>query len=112
MNRSFGPLVALACLTLALSATVRSQSNPPAAPGAGAAVGAPDAQGGPGAAGAGPARGRIGGRGGDNSAADFSPKPAYLPRTPADEAKGFRLPAGYRMELIASDPEIVNPVAV
>jgi hypothetical protein len=54
-----------------------------------------------------------GGRGGANSElADFGPKQPYLPRTPADEAKGFRLPTGYRLELVASDPDIINPVAV
>ncbi len=48
----------------------------------------------------------------DPAAADFSPKPPYLPRTPAEEAKGFMLPAGYRMELVASDPELISPTVI
>src|SRR5580704_7015290 len=52
------------------------------------------------------------GRGGDPTAADFSPKPPYLPRTPAEEAKGFMLPAGYRMELVASDPDVISPTVM
>ena len=47
------------------------------------------------------------GRGGfnqDNSAADFSPKPPIQASTPAEEAKGFILPAGYRLELVPRIP--------
>ncbi len=68
---------------------------PPAAQGAGANAGG---------------RGRLGAPGGDTS--DFTPTTPYLPRTPAEEAKGFRLPAGYRLELVASDPDIISPVAI
>ena len=51
-----------------------------------------------------------GGRGAQtNEATDFSPKPPYTARTAAEEARGFMLPAGYRMELIASDPDIISP---
>ena len=54
-----------------------------------------------------------GGRGGMTSeATDFTPKPPYTPKTPAEEAKGFMLPAGYRMELVVSDPEIISPTLV
>ena len=69
-----------------------------------------------------PAQGQpAGGRGGrrgvgpggqDNTGADFSPKPAIQARTPEEEAKGFLLPAGYRLELVAADPEINNPAVV
>jgi putative membrane-bound dehydrogenase-like protein len=44
--------------------------------------------------------------------ADFSPRTPYLPQTPADEAKGFILPTGYRMELVASDPDVISPGVV
>ena len=52
----------------------------------------------------------AGGRGAPtNEKTDFTPKPPYKPRTPAEEAAGFMLPAGYRMELVAADPEIDQP---
>jgi hypothetical protein len=51
-----------------------------------------------------------GGRGPQtNENTDFAPKPPYKPRTAAEEAKGFILPQGYRMELIASDPDVISP---
>ena len=57
-----------------------------------------------------------GGRGGLDAeiarGADFSEKPALLPKTPAEEAKLFQLPPGYRMELVLSDPEIKEPSSV
>ncbi len=37
---------------------------------------------------------------------DFSKKPPVLPLTPAEEAKRFLLPPGYKMELVLSDPDI------
>ena len=49
------------------------------------------------------ATGFGGGRGAAASyVTDFSPKTPYLPRTPAEQAAGFMLPTGYRMELIAA----------
>ena len=54
-----------------------------------------------------------GGRGAVTSdATDFTPKPPYRPRTPAEEAEGFMLPAGYRMELVAAEPDVINPTIV
>jgi len=54
-----------------------------------------------------------GGRGSMTSeASDFTPKPAYTAKTPAEEAKGFMLPAGYRMELVVADPEIISPTLI
>ena len=43
---------------------------------------------------------------------DFTPKSPYLPRSAADEAKTFILPTGYRMELVASDPDVISPVVI
>jgi mono/diheme cytochrome c family protein len=66
-----------------------------------------------------PPGGRGGGRRGagpgggqDNAGADFSPKPPIHPRTPEEEARSFLLPAGYRLELVAADPDINNPAVV
>ena len=59
------------------------------------------------------ATGFGGGRGSATSdATDFSPKTPYLPRTPAEQAAGFMLPTGYRMELIAADPDVISPVLI
>ena len=59
-----------------------------------------------------PARGG-GGRGAATSdQTDFSPKPPYRARTPAEEADGFMLPAGYRMELVAADPDVISPAII
>jgi mono/diheme cytochrome c family protein len=44
--------------------------------------------------------------------ADFSPKPPITARSPRDQAGTFLLPAGYRMELVASDPDINNPAVI
>jgi len=55
-------------------------------------------------------RGRVGGSIATQAEAiDFSPKPPYLPRTPAQELAGFRLPPGYRLELVAADPDVISP---
>jgi mono/diheme cytochrome c family protein len=54
-----------------------------------------------------------GGRGAaTNEQTDFSPKPPYRPRTPAEEAAGFILPTGYRMELVAADPDVISPTII
>jgi putative membrane-bound dehydrogenase-like protein len=55
----------------------------------------------------------AGGRGAANSdAIDFSPKPPYRARTPAEEAAGFVLPVGYRLELVAADPDVISPTLI
>ncbi len=41
---------------------------------------------------------------------DFNPSPAFL--SPQESMKTMRLPAGYHLELVASEPEIEEPVAV
>src|SRR4029079_19792768 len=43
---------------------------------------------------------------------DLTTRTPYLPRTAAEEQKGFRLPPGYRMELIASDPDVISPAVI
>jgi putative membrane-bound dehydrogenase-like protein len=43
------------------------------------------------------------------TAADFKP---VRPHTPQEELKTFRLPKGFRIELVASEPNIVDPVAI
>src|SRR5690606_2786637 len=64
-----------------------------------------------------PARGQAPGppgapAGNRNVGADFSPKPPIAARTPQEEANTFLLPAGYRLELVAADPDINNPAVV
>ena len=116
-------LIAALAFVLTLRATGQTQAGSTAGQTAGQTAGAPalqgatpPAQGAPAAPGAPGARGTGQGRGlrgaGDPTVSDFTPKTPYLPRTPAEEAKGFRLPTGYRLELVASDPDIINPVAI
>ncbi|HET7695570.1 MAG TPA: hypothetical protein VFK57_07675 [Vicinamibacterales bacterium] len=61
---------------------------------------------------AGAGRGRGPGRQMVNETSDFSPKPPYLPRRPEEQARGFMLPVGYRMELVASDPDVISPAVI
>ena len=44
--------------------------------------------------------------------ADFSPKPPVQARTPQEEAKSFILPPGYRMELVAAEPDVISPAVI
>src|SRR5688572_9548656 len=44
-----------------------------------------------------------------NANADLSPKPPVLPLPPAEQAKRFWLPPGYRMEPVLSDPIVEDP---
>ena len=77
------------------------QANPPASAGASSPAGqaAPPASG--------PGGFRM-----TNELTDFTPKPPYTARTPEEEAKGFILPTGYRMELVAADPDVINPTII
>ncbi len=62
-----------------------------------------------------PGTAQAGGRGGfvqDLTGADFSPKPPIAARSAREQAGTFLLPAGYRMELVASDPDINNPAVI
>jgi len=90
-------VAATATLVLSMHAGVNTQAGQGAPPAPAGAPGAAFGQG----------RGR-----GESTLTDVAPKTPYLPRNAAEEAKGFRLPTGYRLELVASDPDIVNPVAV
>ena len=68
----------------------------------------------PGATFPGPQAGRgAGGFGGgrqmSNENTDFAPKTPIKAKTPAEEAAGFILPPGWRMELVASDPDVISP---
>ena len=92
-------LVSAAGLSLfAQAGTPAAAPQGPAAPGGGR--GTVQAPPGPGGA----------GRGGPgNAGADWSPKDPVLPKNAREQAKTFLLPAGYRMELVASDPDIVMP---
>jgi putative membrane-bound dehydrogenase-like protein len=45
------------------------------------------------------------------SAADFESKPVE-PKSPKDELATFRVPKGFRVELVASEPQVVDPVAL
>ncbi|HMF59450.1 MAG TPA: hypothetical protein VK595_03720, partial [Vicinamibacterales bacterium] len=91
-------LVWLACLTV-----FAEPQSTPQAPAAGQAPAGRSGQGGraPGSA-----------RGNQPMAGDFSPKPPIQALTPQEEQQRFILPPGYRMELVLSDPEIVNPTAI
>ena len=44
-----------------------------------------------------------------NADADLSPKPPLTPLSPAEQAKRFWLPEGYRIEAVLADPDIDNP---
>ncbi len=52
------------------------------------------------------------GRRADDATADFSPKPPVQALSPEEEAKRFILPPGYHLELVMSEPEVQNPVAI
>ena len=57
--------------------------------------------------------GAGGGRGAQtNENTDFTTKTPYKARTPAEEAAGFIMPPGYRMELVAADPDIISPTNI
>jgi len=47
-----------------------------------------------------------------NEGADFSPKDPETAKTPAEEAKSFKLPTGYRMELVLSEPQVISPAVI
>jgi len=65
-------------------------------------------------AGQNPQQGRGGGTlsSTSNEGADFSPKPPVKARTPEEQAKSFVLPPGYRMELVAAEPDVISPAVI
>ena len=52
------------------------------------------------------------GRGPSMMEPDFSKKPPVLPLTPAEEAKRFWLPPGFRLEPVLTDPDIEEPAQI
>jgi mono/diheme cytochrome c family protein len=98
-------LLGIAVVGRSTAVSTQSGQTPSAAPQAPAAGGqAP----GPGGFGGGGGRGPAGA----DPATDFTPKTPYRPRSADEQAKTFMLPTGYRMELIASDPDVISPVAI
>lgn len=47
-----------------------------------------------------------------NAGADFSPKPPIRALTPEEQAKTFILPPGYRLELVAAEPDVISPAVI
>jgi mono/diheme cytochrome c family protein len=43
---------------------------------------------------------------------DFGPKDPILAKTPAEQAKTFIMPPGYKLELVLADPDIISPAVV
>ncbi len=98
-----------ACLVGGLSAIAQTgapQQVQPAAP-AGTEQAAP-------ADGRGRGRGSGGANATDaaNTDADFSARPPVLPLSPADQARQFVLPPGYKIAPVLSDPDIAEPGAI
>lgn len=100
----FVPAGALVLSVACLSLVAQSQTGAPAA--------APTAQAPAGRGAQAVAGGGMQERGNPNAGADFSPKPPITPLSAEEEQKRFILPPGYHMELVLSDPEIVNPTAI
>ena len=105
-------LAASAILAMAgLSLTAQTPVPPaPTAPATEGSVGADGARGREGA-GRGAAGGQRAGGAGQSSVfeADFSPRPPALPVSPAEQAKRFWVPAGFKMELVLSEPHTEEP---
>ena len=100
----FVPASVMAMSVACLSLFAQSQ---PAAPASQTPAPAPAGRGAQG-----PPAGGMTGRGNPDAGADFSPKPPILPLTAQEEQKRFILPPGYHMELVLSDPDIINPTAI
>jgi hypothetical protein len=48
----------------------------------------------------------------DNPGADWSPKDPIKPLSGEEEARHFILPAGFHMELVMSEPTVINPTTI
>src|SRR5438445_638973 len=62
-----------------------------------------------------PGPGQSGNRGAQrnpNEGADFTPRPMVPAKSPEDEARTFYLPPGYRLELVASEPDVISPAVI
>jgi mono/diheme cytochrome c family protein/glucose/arabinose dehydrogenase len=94
---------AAATLSVLAQTPATAPPPPPAAPAPPTAQGAPPDQrpGGPGR-----------GRGPSMMEPDFSKKPPVLPLTPAEEAKRFWLPPGFKLEPVLTDPAIEEPAQI
>jgi mono/diheme cytochrome c family protein/glucose/arabinose dehydrogenase len=92
-------LIAAAATLLAVGVTMAQGPAPSTTQGNGPAAPEPPAQGGRGARGAG------GGRGG----ADLTFKGPVLPLSPAEQARRFWLPQGYRIEAVVTEPHVQEP---
>ena len=117
-------IAAGAALTIAFAPRALTQEPPQNPPPEGQAPPAPGGRGaGRGAGGRGVVQpgGRgpvIGNAGGQmaadpaNESADYSPKPAIVALSPAEEAKHFILPPGYSVELVLDDANVISPAAL
>ncbi|MEO8482465.1 MAG: c-type cytochrome [Acidobacteriota bacterium] len=47
-----------------------------------------------------------------NEGADFGPRAPIPAKSPDDEAKSFYLPPGYRLELVAAEPDVTSPAVI
>jgi mono/diheme cytochrome c family protein/glucose/arabinose dehydrogenase len=90
-----------AAVVLSVSFALSAQTPAPAGQAPASAAGAATPQGGQ----RGPVRN-------PNEGADFTPKPPVQPRSPEEEAKSFYLPPGYRLELVAAEPQIISPAVI
>src|SRR3982751_3976780 len=113
-SHSFVTAVVLVAVATVLTQVVQGGSpaaQTPAAPQTATPPATPQQS--PAAGTAAPAGGFGGGRGAmTNEATDFSPQPPYTAKSPQEEAKGFILPTGYRMELVAADPDVISPTII
>ena len=56
--------------------------------------------------------GGFGGRVTMNETTDFTPKPPYVAREPGGTGEGLHPAAGYRLELVAADPDVISPAVI
>ena len=93
--------------------TPTATPTPPVAPGAPAQGGRAGGRGAtPPAAQGGFSGGGMGAGRADNSDADFSPKDPIRASSASEEQKSFVLPPGYKLDLVLSDPDIINPTVI
>ncbi len=110
--KRISPAIFLIGTVAATGLSLLAQAPTPPAPAPGAPAGSTaQAPGAPaGAQGRGAGQGR--GRGPSMTEPDFSKKPPVLPLTPAEEAKRFWLPPGFKLEPVLADPDIEEPAQI